>query len=363
MEEGKILLARFKKFCSALSAGDNIAIVHHNDGDGITSAAITSKAVLRLTGKKPVFVSGLNYRDSEKESRAVEKLLSYNANKLIILDLSLGYYAEKTREVSFLDSVLIIDHHEFDSIPSSENVLFLHPKFFSKMQPSAYNASKFCFDLFNKILPLKETDWIAAIGIIADNSKKNWLPFLKKTAKRNKLSLAGLERLEKIVSAFCVMKKKKTKEIFSVLFEAENPRDLERKDLLAVLADFEAEIKKVSRQALESLETVPELGLLIYSIKADFPAIKSQIINDFSNKMPDKTIIIFEVFGKKISFSARRQDGKIQLNRVLQKAIEGIPDSNAGGHIPAAAGGIPKEYFNMFREQLISALKEANKKK
>ncbi|MDD5162702.1 MAG: DHHA1 domain-containing protein [Candidatus ainarchaeum sp.] len=357
----KILLEKFGDFCRSLSGRDNIAIVYHNDADGISSAAVTAKAVFKLTQKKPVLVYGFNYRDSAK-GKIIMKELSKKANKLIIVDLATGYYLEKLSEVNFMDAILIIDHHEFDSDLNSEKIVFVHPKFLSKKNPSSYNASKLCFDVFNGILPLEETDWIACIGIIGDNAKKHWLGFLKKTAKRNKATIGEIEELERLVSAVGVMRKDKFREIFWVLFDAKKIQDCMKKEFLEIKQEFEVEKKRLEESAKAGIENFPELELEIYNIKTDFPTIKSQIVNEISNKKPKKTIIVWSVSGNNARFSARRQDGKVQVNRLLEKAIEGIPNSNAGGHIPAAAGGVPKEFLEKFMEQLFGELKKIYEK-
>ena len=60
----------------------------------------------------------------------------------------------------------------------------------------------------------------------------------------------------------------------------------------------------------------------------------------------------------RIWFSARRQDFKVKMNELLEEAVKGIPDSSAGGHIPAAAGSIPKSYEDRFKENIVKILKE-----
>jgi single-stranded DNA-specific DHH superfamily exonuclease len=353
----KFLLEKFAGFCGSLSQCDNVAIVHHNDADGISSAAITAKAVFKITGKKPVLVYGFNYRNKATEKKILEELPK-KANKLIIVDLATDYYGRKLGKVDFMDAILIIDHHEFNLDLNSEKIVFIHPKFLSKKNSSAYPASKLCFDLFNRILDLQAADWIACIGIIGDNAKKHWLGFLKKTAQRNKTTIKEIEGLERMVSAVGVMQKEKFGEIFWVLFKAEKIRDCMEKKFLEIKTEFEKEEKRLEKEAKNGVEDFPRLELEIYNIKTNFPTIKSQIVNAISNKKPKKTIIIWEASGNNIRFSARRQDGKVHVNRLLEKAIEGIPNSNAGGHIPAAAGGIPKEYFKTFRKQLFEELEK-----
>lgn len=57
-------------------------------------------------------------------------------------------------------------------------------------------------------------------------------------------------------------------------------------------------------------------------------------------------------------FSARRQDFRVKMNELLEKAVKGIPNASAGGHIPAAAGSVPRDYLNVFKENLLQILKE-----
>ena len=46
-------------------------------------------------------------------------------------------------------------------------------------------------------------------------------------------------------------------------------------------------------------------------------------------------------------------DCKLLLgNDLLENSIKGIPESGAGGHTPAAAGSIPKKYYEKFLENL-----------
>ena len=66
--------------------------------------------------------------------------------------------------------------------------------------------------------------------------------------------------------------------------------------------------------------------------------------------------------GKVLRFSARRQDFKVKVNDLLEEAVEGIPGADAGGHIPAAAGSIPREKLAVFKENVIRILREKHKK-
>jgi single-stranded DNA-specific DHH superfamily exonuclease len=100
------------------------------------------------------------------------------------------------------------------------------------------------------------------------------------------------------------------------------------------------------------------IDLIIYPIQAKYN-IKSFIANRLSYDYPAKTIIVMQdINPNRVWFSARRQDFKVKMNELLEEAVKGIPDSSAGGHIPAAAGSIPKNYAEKFKENLVKILKE-----
>ncbi len=71
--------------------------------------------------------------------------------------------------------------------------------------------------------------------------------------------------------------------------------------------------------------------------------------------------IIQDVGNNDLRISARRQDYKVKMNNLMEKSIKGIPNSNAGGHIPAAAAKIPKRFRGKFRKNLLRAAKKMMK--
>ena len=56
-----------------------------------------------------------------------------------------------------------------------------------------------------------------------------------------------------------------------------------------------------------------------------------------------------------ISVSARRGDKKTPVNTLLENAIKGFKDANAGGHTPAAGAGFSKKYLKTFKQRIIEA--------
>jgi single-stranded DNA-specific DHH superfamily exonuclease len=70
-------------------------------------------------------------------------------------------------------------------------------------------------------------------------------------------------------------------------------------------------------------------------------------------KYPHNTILVIDTKHNFISVSARRGDGKIAVNTLLEKAIEGLKGSNAGGHVQAAGAGLNKKDYSVFKKRVI----------
>jgi single-stranded-DNA-specific exonuclease len=146
----------------ALSAKKQITVISHFDTDGITSAAIFSKALKRWQKKFSLkIVKGL-------ESEFIKELPE--SNILIFLDLasnSLEEIAKKNTEV------FILDHHELASpeTPLPKNVTMINPVL-NNNEPLCTAA--ICY-LFAKTLSPQNTDLstLAVIGMVGDMHEKH----------------------------------------------------------------------------------------------------------------------------------------------------------------------------------------------
>ncbi|MCH7567891.1 MAG: DHH family phosphoesterase [Nanoarchaeota archaeon] len=144
---------------NTLSKEKPIKIISHNDTDGITSAAIFSRALQRWNKKFSLQI----VKNLEKEF--IENLPENHV--LIFLDLasgSLPYLEKKNTEI------FILDHHEImQSIPS--NITIINPVLFKEENIS---SSALCY-LFARELSEQNKDLanLAVIGMIGDVLEKN----------------------------------------------------------------------------------------------------------------------------------------------------------------------------------------------
>ena len=357
------LVKRFKEFCKGLSKNDRVAILHHSDSDGLCSAVITAKAIESLTGKKPVVVRHYEYGNVKQGKKAASLMKKKKANILIVLDIGIDSAPHSLQEYCAFEKCLIIDHHTMYKDLNSENTVFLKAQFFTKKDPSTYVTSKFAFDLFSKVTDVSKLDWVACVGIIGDMSLKNWKPFVKKTIKKRKISLTQLYETEDLIAAVEALADEELGKLFRVFYKAKRLQEVLKNGLTKYLKKFRKEKAAIVEGFVEKAEKFPELELFIYSIKNKQENLKSYVINEISCMHPSKTVILMQdLGGNRLRFSGRRQDFKVKINELLVNATKGIPESTAGGHIPAAAGSIPKKYLKKFRTNLLKILRKKYRK-
>jgi len=355
------LLERFKKFCKGLSKQDNIAIIHHSDADGFCSALVTAKAIEKLVGKMPVFLQPYEYGNVEQATKAVSQMREKKVNTIIVLDIGIDSAPHQLGDKADFEKCLIIDHHKMYKDLNDDKIVFLKSQFFTEKDPSSYVTSKFAFDLFSHVADVSEFDWIACLGILGDMNLKNWQEFVQDTLKKRKLSLTLLYKLLDLIASVEVLDSSKMPELFKLFYKTRNLEELLESPFKEHLLKFKNEKDSQIRGFNERAEQFPEIELYFYAINSKLENIKSYVINELSELHPNKTIILMQDLGKdRIRFSARRLDFKVKVNDLLVEAIEGIENSTAGGHVPAAAGSIPKKDLEKFKKNVVEILK--NKK-
>ena len=350
---------RFLEFCRALSPSDRVAIVHHSDADGFCSALITAKAIERLTGNKPVAVMPYEYGNVRQERKARGIVKEKKVNIVIVVDLGIDSAPHDFEKACPFQKCLVIDHHRMYRDLNSEKMVFLKAEAFTKKDPSGYVTSKFAFDLFGKVVDVSDLDWIACIGILGDMSLNAWKDFVAETVKKRNVSMTWLYRFLDLIAAVEVVANKRIPELFWEFYDAKNPADILENQFHKYLEEFKEEKDSLVEGFAEKAESYPGLELYFYSIKARHENIKSYVINEISEMHPHETIILMQFMPNgRVRFSARRQDFKVKVNDLLTEAVKGIQNSSAGGHIPAAAGSIPRQYLSTFKKKLVEMLEK-----
>lgn len=351
------LITRFQKFIKRISQKDTLVLCFHRDPDGIVSALNVVRALEKFCGKKPDFLFPVDYTDLEELSKALKRI---NPDKIISVDLGLDSFKKRFEiMVKNCNEMLFIDHHKLYNDFNSEKVIFIKPQFLTQeFDPSQYCVSKLTFDLFSNLVDLSENDWLTCIGILGDRGFEHWKNFFIQVMKERKITLEQLDEATEIVNAVETIKPEKFLELFDFLYTAKNIEDLLHSSFASYRKQLHAEADKFIDSFEEKAEHFPKLQLHILEISPKYN-MKSFVGNKLSSKYPEETIVVMQHLegDDKIWFSARRQDFRVKMNELLEKAIKGIPNASAGGHIPAAAGSIPLKYAERFKQNLKNVLK------
>jgi nanoRNase/pAp phosphatase (c-di-AMP/oligoRNAs hydrolase) len=327
---------RFFDFISTLNEKDKIALLCHNDGDGIVSAVIASKVLGKID-----YVNIVNYQPGMLAQLA-KWLEIKKINKIIAVDLALFEDKESIKMFEKFAQVLIIDHHPFKEDLNSDKTIFLKAA-------TEFPASYMCYYLFSRIQEIPE--WLAILGILSDTT-----PFRYNKENAEKIyedfNIPGekhdLYDLSVTVNLALIYFKDKEKKVYDIVQNAKLPKELK------VLERYSSVINKEVEKYQKDFESNHEdfKGLTFYFYKPKY-SINSMLSTLISTKQQDKVFVFVADMDNELHISARRQDGRLDCGMLLKEAVKDIPDSTAGGHVPAAGARVPSIYLDKFKENLI----------
>jgi len=344
----------FDEFMQSIKPEENVLLVHHRDTDGLCSALVVSKALQKLRGKPADFVESAEYTDF---SVVLEKAHSLNPDRIICVDLSIDQKKEIIQELESIAPLLLIDHHKLYNDLQSDRTVFIKAQMLSDLDGSKYPASKLSFDLCSRISDLSEEKWIACVGILGDMGYNQWKEFVDSTAKELKLTLNDFEFLKSLINAVETVAPQNFSELFTE-FNSKNVNEMLKSPLSKYRKTLTESLTKWRADFKENAEFFPELELYFYVFKPEIE-LKSALIDSLSPELLGKNLIVVIDRGEPmLRFSARRQDFKIEMNSLLEEAVKGIEGADAGGHIPAAAGSIPREKLTVLKNNIIEILKK-----
>jgi single-stranded DNA-specific DHH superfamily exonuclease len=326
----------FFDFISRLTEKDKIAILAHNDLDGVASAVIASKILGKID-----FLAFLGYAPGIYKN-IVEELKKKKINKILCLDLVIDNSDLDMKEVEKIAEILVIDHHPVFKDLNSVRTRVLKTE-------SYYPASAICYYLFSKVQQVP--NWIAALGIVADKpdkyNKENADEVFSDFKLGNKVSIS--EYFRKMELAILYFGGDRLKEVFDMLNNARFPSEL---NLDQYTKKIEKKLEEYKKRFKEEKEEHGELIIFYFESNSKINPI---FINELSCETPNRTVVTIQKDKQKsfLNISSRRQDKKVDCNEMMRKAILVIPNSNAGGHAAAAGGQILPEYLDQFKENLI----------
>lgn len=350
-------------FIKEIKPTDKIVIVHDDDCDGVCSGAIFTLIIRKLFNYCPK-----NFSTEWNESltnNIVKEILKENVTYLIILDVP-KIPQDLIDLLSKKIKILIIDHH---IVSNYKNVLYCNPRVFDSLiyLPVSYLAYK----IYEKIFESKNICWVAAIGVLGDykiDYCQDLFIDLEKIYPRlvDKIKLSSKELFEKsllgkltrIVDGGRVVKSKEGAEfVLKTISNAKNYEEIlkgKTKEAKTILKWYKISKKEFERLIKDFKQNNKPLGnsILFYEFKSKF-FFKSTLATAIGHLYDDKIVFIGQKIGKYFDGSFRKgKNVNVDLNSLVRKLIENIPNSSGGGHPDAAGVRIPVEYKKVFLENL-----------
>jgi len=339
---------KFYDFMGNLIDKDRIAILSHKDLDGIISAL----AIEKLVGKAEV-IEFLSYSKNMLFD-FISKFKKKKINKAIFLDICLEAEEENLKEISKFSEILIIDHHKWNKNMNSDRISFLLSE--QKDCPSFVS-----YMLVNKSQNIEDIDFLAAIAVISDYVSGFHKDFIEKIEKKYNLKRdkddfnSDLGKMMAILSNsqtyFANDKKNKFYNLIKGIKKLEDIQKFKKYSL-----EVEKELDRIREDFNKNKE---EYSWGYYFVFEKKFAVSSLISSSLSMENPNKLYItLSDSISKEnqMDVNARNQSQKYNCSDVLKKAVLGLENGNAGGHVPAAGGQIMKKDMGKFKQKLLGVL-------
>lgn len=352
-------------FLEESSKDDKIAIIHHWDMDGTSSAVIVSK-ILEEVRDRPadeVFIpSERAYHLGDDDREILEGM-----DKLIVLDFNLE--ADELEELNEELDVLVVDHHNFDRVPE---VPFVNPR--TEDGEAYVPCSKICLDISEEFGLSDDLDWIAGLGVIQDFGVDSCPELFEQLDEKygtylpEELSQQQLAKNCEYGRYSSVLNIKPYRDsahfaklAYEALMNSEDLQELEAQEayrqVYEVYLEMQDEFNRMMEDYEEDREIDREKCVIFFDIDSDFN-ITSSIATNMSTKTPDWIHLVIQK-DDEVNISARCQSGRVDLGTLLQNALpeEAVEKgAEAGGHKKAAGASMDIEFYDEFKDNFLNLL-------
>ncbi|MCW8084015.1 hypothetical protein OF850_00085 [Roseococcus sp. MDT2-1-1] len=313
-----------------------ILILGHHDADGLSSAAILSRALERSGRRTEVRVLGRGENAWSPEMAA--ELRARGMGGLLVADL--GTRAEPP--LPGMPTVLL-DHHVPTGVPESALSISghgLHPT------PTTSLLAWWCAGAVDEVDDLL---WLAALGIIGDMEEASGFPELAAARER-----WGITALRNAVSLLNAPRRSSTGDAspaLAVLLKANGPKAVLSGEFPET-ASLQAAKAEVQEALAEGRRVAPRIRgevalILLHSACQIHPLIAQQ----WKGRLKDKVVIAANTGYRagRVHFAARSGKGTDLIEFLRRHRPEGADPVNYGnGHAQASGGALLPMAWNRF---------------
>lgn len=333
----------FFNYIEEIRPWEKIAILTHNDLDGLASALFLEK-ILEAKEKKVNCVTFLKYKKNFLFDE-ISKFRQIGINKILICDLSADSNLEEFEALRAAFDIFLIDHHPINPLlEDKKNVI----------KTASSDCSTHCiYTLGEGIIDQEEWNWLVCATMFSETSYKNPVVFSYMREAYPDLTLENLASSTPGINAIkignALIYYQNNERIVYDLVKEKNLSELE--DVSKIVND---EIDYHVENYLTEAQYYPERKLYIYELKSKYE-ISSPVITIISKYKPDYSFILF--VRKKdgtIKISSRNQSEKEDMNQLMRKGVEGLEEAIGGGHKAASGATIKEEDLDKFIENILN---------
>lgn len=340
------LFEKGRGFLKEINLKEKLVLIHDGDVDGFVSAAIALEALKRLNIK----VLRILVVTSEDINKVLDRVKKYD--RIIILDVPMDRPEDGLLKIK--NKILYVDHH-FSKDLNRKNIVYINPMLKNPeiYQPTSYVAYKF----FSSLVNLKDKEWLAVIGTIADYGFQDCKDLLKKYVKVDRRENVWKTKFGKAVmlinGAIAILK---PKDVLKLLTSAKNTDTITKSR--KIKSAYKMFLKEYNRSKLRFWKNVEKIDnmLLLSTIRTKYRRVGSTLATEIGSKYPNKMVMVLERRDGLYKIHARYriyEKSKFHLGRFLYKCCKGL----GGGHRQAAGGSIAVRDFKKFKNRLIKELK------
>ncbi len=348
------LLDRSDKFFKSITPTDNIALLHDTDPDGTTSGKIIVEALKQLGHTIKLFL--INERKEHFISdEKIVLMKQHHINILITTDKTVDSNPAQIKKIEQFAKIVVFDHHIIEHDISSDKTIFLKPQLiFDGVPPDRYCSAKLSYDILSRVTNLDHLDWICAIGVIGDMAYPAWPEFMQQVYHKYNIKPqpnpidTSLGLVTQLISFAEALGEAET--CFDLILKSNSIEEATKN--LEKYMFIKTELEQYITNAKQNVETYNNDQLIIYEINSKYK-IKSMLSTALSQRLyPNQTLIIVQQIDDEMTISARRQDCKKNMNKLLKLALGNLK-GNAGGHAPASGGSVVVKDYLTFKKRLI----------
>lgn len=325
-----------EKFLAQIKPEEKVVLLHHTDVDGISSGVVTYTGLKRIGVK----VGKIMHADPENILKHPAEIKKFK----IIISSDVPFdnrdFIEKEKKY------LIIDHHTGEDL-NGKDVVLINPRLEKEnlYQSTSYVSYKF----FSRMTNMRDVEWIAVIGAIADYSFKDCSDVISKYVKTKDVKRIWKTKFGKAAYMLnSAIHKFGIDETFKILISLKNVEELlKNKKIEEAHTEFLKQLKVAEKDFWKNAENYREM---IFSVIKTEGRIGSTLSSQLSTKYPRKLIILARKRDGTYGINARWQNSRIGVDYLMKKAC----DIEGGGH-PAAGGGSVRN-IKRFKEKLLKEL-------